>query len=104
RGLGRLERCVEFPVDGKAAILVARHGGGPSLVELILALNDLALGGGHVGRKGEEEALAQSFLESDAGSGIGIVAAQGGVDREAGESRKFLNSTADPAGRTLSQE
>jgi len=71
---------VELAVDGKAAILVTCHSGGPPPVELILALNDLALGGGHVGRKREEEALGQSFLESNAGSGVGIIAAQGRVD------------------------
>ena len=54
RRTGRgLVSFVELAVDRKTAIFVSSHASGPTFIELVLALDELSLRGGHVGREGE---------------------------------------------------
>ncbi len=66
---------VELAVDCKTAVFVASHASGPTLRELIFALNDLSLCGGNVGRESEQEVVGNPLLHRDAGARIGVVAA-----------------------------
>ena len=73
-----------FSVDCKAPVFIARDAGRPTLIQLVFALDDLALGGCHVRRKSEQEAACDPLLHRDTRTRIGIIAAQRRIDGQAG--------------------
>jgi hypothetical protein len=61
------EDRVKLAVERNPASFIAGCAYRPSLVELVLALHDLILRGGYVGRKSEQEILRDALLNTNPG-------------------------------------
>jgi ABC-type microcin C transport system permease subunit YejB len=64
-----------FTVAGEPSIFIPRHASGPALIELVFALDELALRRGNVSRKSEQEVVGNSLLHGDTSARIGVVSA-----------------------------
>jgi hypothetical protein len=66
---------VVFAIHCEAAIFIADDVGRPAPVELIIALDEFALGGRYVGSERKQEMPGESFLKCYPGAGVSIVTA-----------------------------
>ena len=73
-----------LPVDGKTSVFIPRDAGGPTLIKLVFALDDLPLRGCDIRRKCEQEATRDPLLHRNARARIGIIASQRRIDGQAG--------------------
>src|SRR5262249_1570281 len=80
--LRRLPGLPETNIKCKAAVLITHPADGESRRGLVLEFDDLALRGGSVSRKCDEQIRCHSLLDGHARGGIGLVAAKNGVDRK----------------------
>ena len=101
---GELIPFAVFTVDGQPSVFIPRRAGGPALIELVFALDELALRGGNVGRESEQEVVGNPLLHRDTSARIGVVSAQRRVDRQARKAGELLDSTAHLTCRTLRQK
>ena len=72
---GGLVTFVIFAIDSKASVFIARHASGPSLVKFVLALDDFALRGRHIGRKRKQKTTCDALLHCDTRAWVGVIAA-----------------------------
>ena len=57
-------------------------------------MHDLTAGLGNVGREREQQILGDPLLNGDSGRGVGIVAAESGIDLETGNASQLLDAAA----------
>jgi hypothetical protein len=83
-GSGTLEISVVPAINRESSAFISDHAYRPSLVQLVLTLDDFILRLSYICGKREYEILCNTFLHADPGGRVGVIAADHGIDLQAG--------------------
>ena len=86
-------------LSAEATILIADSADGPSRIELVLHFNGLALRGGYIGGKGNEQIASDTLLDGNPRSRVlAIGGTQGGIDLQLRNAGHLCDLAANLAG------